>query len=59
MAMVKKFLTENWLFLLFLLAIVSAFVLLRTSPTQLASAAEFDQTINNGEPTIVEFYSNY
>ena len=49
---------ENWLFLLFLAIIASAFVFLRSSPTVLADESEFDAILVNGQPAIVEFYSN-
>jgi len=54
-----QFLHENWLLLLFVVAIAAAFILLRSSPTALADEAAFDAAIANGQPTIVEFYSNY
>lgn len=49
----------NWLFVLFLLAIASAFIFLRTSPSAIDSATEFDAVLVDGKPTIVEFYSNF
>ena len=55
---VKHFMGENWLFLLFLAIIASAFVFLRSSPTVLADESEFDAILVNGQPAIVEFYSN-
>ena len=54
-----EFLGENWLFLLFLTVIAAAFIFLRSSPTDLASASEFDVILSNGRPAVVEFYSNY
>ena len=55
---VKTFLNENWLFLLFLVVIGGAFIFLRTSPTALADESQFDAILTNGQPTIVEFFSN-
>ncbi len=54
-----EFLGENWLFLLFLTVIAAAFFFLRSSPTDLANASEFDNILANGQPAVVEFYSNY
>ncbi len=54
-----RFLAENWLFLVTLVAIASAYVFLRSSPTALADEAAFDAVLANGRPTIVELYSNY
>jgi hypothetical protein len=55
---VKTFMGDNWLFLLFLIVIGSAFVFLRSSPTALADEGEFDAILTNGKPGIVEFFSN-
>lgn len=52
------FVRENALFLLVLLALVSAFVLLRTKGTDLGSLEEFDALVSANQPVIVEFYSN-
>ena len=49
----------NWVFLLFLTAIASAFIFLRTKPSDVDSLAEFDGILTNGQPTVVEFYSNF
>lgn len=54
----RDFMRENWLFLLFLAVIASAFVFLRSSPTALADESEFDAILVNGQPAVVEFYSN-
>jgi hypothetical protein len=59
MERVTEFLGENWITLLVLAGLVAAFVLLRSSPTELADADEFDAILTNGKPAIVEFYSNY
>jgi hypothetical protein len=49
---------ENWLFLLIAGAIVVAFLALRTPASAVASVAEVEAILQNGRPTIVEFYSN-
>jgi hypothetical protein len=54
----SKTLRENWLFLLVLAGIVGGFLFLRTPATTVASAAEVDAILQNGQPTLVEFYSN-
>ncbi len=58
-ARVIGFLRENWLGLLLPIALLVAFVVLRSSPTDLADAAQFDALLTDGQPTVVEFYSNY
>lgn len=54
----RQFLRENGLFLAFILALVGAFVFLRTKGTKLASLDEFQRLISSGQPAIVEFYGN-
>jgi hypothetical protein len=54
-----RFFSDHWLSLAFLVLVAAAFLLLRSNPTELADTAEFDSILANGEPTIVEFYSNY
>lgn len=48
----------NWLFLLIVGGIVIAFLALRTSPSDVRSVAEVDSLLRDGQPTLVEFYSN-
>lgn len=59
MEKVTGFLGDHWLSLTLLAVLVAAFLLLRSSPTELDGAAELDAILINGEPAIVEFYSNY
>lgn len=49
----------NWLLLVFLTLIASAFILLRTRPSPVASLDELDGALNAGRPTVVEFYTNF
>lgn len=49
---------ENWLFLLILGAIVIAFLALRTPASAVASVEEVDVVLTDGQPTLVEFYTN-
>jgi hypothetical protein len=51
-------LRENWLFLLVVGGIVVGFLLLRTSASAVSSIAEVDAHLQNGQPTMMEFYSN-
>jgi hypothetical protein len=52
------FIRENGLFLGFLAVLVTGFLVLRTRGAKLGSVAEFDASIGQGEPVVVEFYSN-
>jgi hypothetical protein len=53
-----NFMRENALFLGFLSVLVVGFLVLRTRGAKLASVEEFDAMIGQGDPVIVEFYSN-
>ena len=53
-----RILRENWLFLLVIGGIALAFLVLRTPASALNSADEVDAVLENGQPTLVEFYSN-
>jgi hypothetical protein len=53
-----RILRENWLFLLVVVGIVVAFLVLRTTASDVGSVAEVDAILQNGSPTFVEFYSN-
>jgi hypothetical protein len=55
---VVRILRENWLFLLVIGAILGAFLFLRTTPSNIASVVEADAILQDGQPTLVEFYSN-
>jgi len=59
MKKVARYLGEQWPSLILLAAILAAFVLLRSSPTELGGVAEFDAILTDGRPAVVEFYSNY
>jgi hypothetical protein len=52
------FIRENALFLVVLLGLVGAFILFRTKGTAVASVDELDAMLANGQPVIVEFFSN-
>lgn len=53
-----RVLRENWLFLLVLGGIVVAFMVLRTPASAVGSLTEVDAILQDGQPTLVEFYSN-
>ncbi len=53
-----QFVRDNWLTLLIVAGLVTAWLLLRTSGSELASTQAFDQQISAGQPVVVEFYSN-
>jgi hypothetical protein len=53
-----RFWRENWLFLIVVSGIVLAFAALRTPASAVGSVAEVDAVLQNGQPTLVEFYSN-
>ena len=55
---VKRILRENWLFLLVIIGIVGAFLFLRSPASAVSSVSEVDLVLQNGQPTLVEFYSN-
>lgn len=46
------------LMILLLVAFILAHLLLETRPTPLASVEELNARLTDGQPTIVEFYSN-
>jgi nicotinamide riboside transporter PnuC len=49
---------EYWLLLIVAGVIVVAFLALRTPASAVSSVAEVDAILQNGRPTLVEFYSN-
>jgi hypothetical protein len=55
---IGRFLRENWLFLLIVGGIVIGFMALRTPGSAVGSVAEVDALLTDGQPTLVEFYSN-
>ena len=53
-----RFFRENWLFLLVVGGVIAAFLALRTPASAVGSVADVDALLQNGQPTLVEFYSN-
>jgi hypothetical protein len=54
----NRFWRENWLVILVIAVMMTAYLFLRTPGDELVSTAEFDAQVSNGTPTLVEFYSN-
>jgi hypothetical protein len=59
MMQVAAWAKANWLLLIFLALIASAFIFLRSKPSNVASLNELDGLLSSGRPTVVEFYSNF
>jgi hypothetical protein len=57
-ARITGLLRDNWLLLLIVGAIAVAFLVLRTPGSSVRSVAEVDAVLANGQPTLIEFYSN-
>ncbi len=53
-----RLLRENWLFVLIIGGLIVAFLVLRTPGSAVGSVAEVDAMLVNGQPMLVEFYSN-
>jgi hypothetical protein len=53
-----RFAHENWPTALVIVALVIGYLFLRTNPTPLASFDEFSASLQQGKPTVVEFYAN-
>lgn len=49
----------NWVFLLMIGAIAVAFIFLRSSPSQVSSLTQLNGLLSQGQPTVIEFYSNF
>jgi hypothetical protein len=56
---VSTWIKANWLLLAFLVLVASAFILLRSKPSDLASLDELNGVLSADQPTVVEFYSNF
>jgi hypothetical protein len=53
-----RLLRENWLFLLLVGGIVVLFMVFRTPASAVRSVEDMDAVLNDGQPTLVEFYTN-
>jgi hypothetical protein len=53
-------LRQNWLPVALIAGLILAFVLLKNSPTEgIDSLPALDKVVSTGQPTIIEFYSNF
>ena len=59
MMQVTAWAKANWLLFIVLGLIVGAFIFLRHRPSNVASLEELDGLLSAGQPTVVEFYSNF
>ncbi len=49
----------NWAFLLFMALIIGAFIFLRSTPSPVNSLTQLNGLLAVGQPTVIEFYSNF
>jgi hypothetical protein len=49
----------NWTFLLVVSIIAAAFIFLRSTPSQVNSLNQLNGLLASGQPTVIEFYSNF
>jgi len=59
MIQVAAWVKANWLLLSVLALVLAAFIFLRSKPSQVASLDELNGLLSSGQPTVVEFYSNF
>jgi len=58
MAWLRKTVADNWVNIAVVTALVLAFVLLRSTPSDIGSAQAFVEGLGDGEPVVVYFFSN-
>jgi hypothetical protein len=57
---VLAWLRENWLLVALLGGLAVAFLLLKHSPTEgIDSLRALEKAVSAGQPTVIEFYSNF
>lgn len=49
----------NWILILFIALLLGAFIFLRTSASNIDNASELSTVLQDGKPTVIEFYSNF
>ncbi len=54
----RVFWDENWLTIVVVLVLAGAYVFLRTPGDAFASVDEVEALLTDGQPTVIEFYSN-
>jgi len=55
---VLRIIRSNFIAIIILVALVAAYFVLRTSPSDVASMEELGTILDSGKPVLVEFYSN-
>jgi len=58
MDVMLSFFREHRVAAIVILGLVAAFLILRTSPSDVSDLSELDSLLQDGQPTLVEFYSN-
>ena len=51
--------TGLWVLVGLILLIIGAFIFLRTEPSHIGGSAELSALLANGQPKVIEFYSNF
>lgn len=59
MIQLSAWLRSNWILLIVLVLMASVFLLLRSTPSRVGSLDELSGVLAGGQPTVVEFYSNF
>jgi hypothetical protein len=49
----------NWVFLLVVAIIAGTFLFLRSTPSQVSTLPQLNGLLAKGQPTVIEFYSNF
>ena len=49
----------NWAFLLIVAIIAGAFIFLRSTPSPVNTLPQLNGLLAKGQPTVIEFYSNF
>ena len=52
------FLREHSFAAIVIVGLIAAFLILRTSPSDVSDLSELDDLLQDGQPTLLEFYSN-
>jgi hypothetical protein len=52
-------LRSNWLLALLFAGLAGAFIFLRSQPSDVSDGAELNGLLTDGQPTVIEFYSNF
>jgi hypothetical protein len=56
---VSQFVRQNALLLIVLTLIAGGYFLLRTAPNDITSMEALEDNLSRGQPTLIEFYSNF